>query len=132
MQDITNERKKIRHKKLQGRSPIQALFGSLLGRDGFISYSKYLTPEEDLMTYLFMIHKPHLKIYARNSEVTILDSIYKTNMFDMPLLNFVELIVMNTNFFIASTFLPSETVSDFKWAFQKFKFELNKTYLPYS
>ncbi len=84
------------------------------------------------MIYLFMIYKPHLKIYARNSEVTILDSIYKINMFDMPLLNFVKLIVMNTNFFIASIFLSSETVSDFKWAFQKFKFELNKTYLPYS
>ncbi len=69
------------------------------------------------MIYLFMIHEPHLKIYARNSEVAILDSTYKINMFDMLLLNFVGSIVMNTNFFIVSTFLSSEIVSDFKWMF---------------
>jgi len=50
----------------------------------------------------------------RNSEVAILDSTYKINIFDIPLLNFVGLIVINTNFFIASTFLSGETVSDFK------------------
>ncbi len=66
------------------------------------------------MTHLFMIHEPHFKIYARNSEVAILDLIYKINMFDMLLLNFVRLTTINTNFFIASTFLSSETVSDFK------------------
>jgi len=66
------------------------------------------------MTHLFIIYEPHLKIYTRNSEVAILDLIYKINIFDMLLLNFVGLIIMNTNFFIASIFLPSETVSDFK------------------
>jgi len=46
-----------------------------------------------------MIYELYFKIYARNSEVAILDLIYKINMFDMLLLNFVGLIVMNTNFF---------------------------------
>ncbi len=66
------------------------------------------------MIYLFIIYEPHFKIYARNSEIAILDLIYKINIFDIPLLNFVGLIIMNTNFFIASIFLSSETVSDFK------------------
>ncbi len=51
------------------------------------------------MIHLFMIYELYFKIYARNSEVAILDLIYKINMFDMLLLNFVGLIVMNTNFF---------------------------------
>ncbi len=66
------------------------------------------------MIYLFIIYESYLKIYTRNSEIAILDLIYKINIFDMSLLNFIELIVINTNFFIANIFLFSETISDFK------------------
>jgi len=66
------------------------------------------------MIYLFMIYESYLKIYTRNSEIAILDLIYKINIFNILLLNFVRLIIINMNFFIASIFLSSEIVSDFK------------------
>jgi hypothetical protein len=54
----------------------------------------------------------------------MMDATYKTNRFKMPLLHFVGVTSMDTNFSAAFCFLPGETAEDYLWAIQSFKFAM--------
>ena len=67
------------------------------------------------------MHNKHRKLFDQNPELIILDFTYKTNRFNMPLLNVVGVTLTHKSFFAGSCFLPSETENNFIWCFPRIK-----------
>jgi hypothetical protein len=114
--DVVNERASHKTDQLQGRSPLQALFYGL--QDEFILYSDHEAYDFRLSKLLFF-HKESLKLWATNSDVILMDATYKTNRFNMPLVNLVGATANNETFFIAAAFVSTEGKEDYKWILQR-------------
>jgi hypothetical protein len=54
-------------------------------------------------------------LIANNPEVVIIDT-YKTNMFKMPLVNFIGVTPNNVHFLMGCAFMPSDTVEEHRHA----------------
>jgi MULE transposase domain len=57
------------------------------------------------LTYLFFIYPKSIKMLNLYSDLVLLDYIYKTNRFKLPLLNIVGSTCLSTAFYIAFCFL---------------------------
>src|SRR6266536_1961390 len=68
-------------------------------------------------TYLFITHDKHIDLLIENFEVLVIDLMYKTNMFQMPLVNIVGMTDQNRSFFVGSMFIPGEKEKDYKLIF---------------
>ena len=67
------------------------------------------------LSHLFFSHTESLQLLALNPEVLIMDCTYKTNRFNMPLLNIIGITSLGTNFWVAFCFLRNEKEGDFRW-----------------
>ena len=76
VQDIYNERRRIRQENLAGQSPIEAMLRELQKRDYFIEYKTHISGE---VTDLFFAHPKSVELFKRYPEVLIMDCTYKTN-----------------------------------------------------
>ena len=76
---------------------------------------KYLEDNTHRLSHLFFSHTESLRLLALNHEVLILDCTYKTNRFNMPLLNIIGITSLGHNFWVAFYFLYSEKEGDFVW-----------------
>ncbi len=117
VKDIYNARQKIRTETLAGRTPISAL-AEQLDANEFSWQVK--TDNQGHITHLYFAERNNLALYKRYPEVLLLDCIYKTNRFKMPLLNMVEMTGLNTTFYVAFAFVRTEQEEDFTWALQQF------------
>jgi hypothetical protein len=124
--DIYNERANVRRQDLGSLAPIHALLRFILltneAKKKFTSTFEY----ENGVTggplkYLFIMHDKYIKLLKANSEILIANVIYKTNRFNMSLLNIVEMTLNNMSFFAASVFLSGEIDVNFEWAFKQLK-----------
>jgi MULE transposase domain len=61
----------------------------------------------------------------------VIDSIYKTNRYGMPLVNIVGITPLNRSFYAASVFMASETENDFIFMFEALKRMYDEKSLPY-
>jgi hypothetical protein len=109
--DIENERKAIATKQREGRTALQHL---LLGLDeDFLSYSKQ--DSTDKLTHLAFFGLQSLELWRLHPDILLIDSTYKTNRFDLPLVNIVGSTTNNRSFFVGSAFIQTETTSSFIW-----------------
>jgi hypothetical protein len=134
--DIYNERANVRRQDLGGLAPIYALFRFvLLTNEAKKEFTFTFECENGVaggsLKYLFIMHDKHIKLFKANSEVLIADAIYKTNRFNMPLLNIIGIALNNMSFFAASVFFPGEIDADFEWAFKQLKEVYDVYGLPY-
>jgi hypothetical protein len=124
--DVHNERAKVRKEDLGELAPIHALLRFVLStNETKKEFTSAFECENGVaggpLKYLFVMHDKHIKLLKANSEVLIADATYKTNSFNMPLLNIVGMVPNNMSFFAASVFLSGEADVDFEWAFQYLK-----------
>ncbi|ETL36392.1 hypothetical protein L914_11529, partial [Phytophthora nicotianae] len=78
-------------------------------------------PETNRLRYLVWA-RPKTTAMARDfMAVLVIDCTYKTNRFNMPLLNAIILTGMNTILPFAQVWLPGEAEPDFEWAFVQLK-----------
>jgi hypothetical protein len=117
--DVHNERAKIRREDLGRLAPIHALLRFVLStNEAKKEFTSAFECENGVaggpLKYLFVMHDKHIKLLKANSEVLIADATYKTNSFNMPLLNIVGMAPNNMSFFAASVFLPGKTDVDFE------------------
>ncbi len=124
MKDIYNARQKIRADALNGRTPIQALV-SHFSTDDFVWHEKH----DNNVTHLFFSYRKALDLFCY-PEVLLIDSTFKTNRFNMPLCNIVEIAAVNTTFFVGFAFLRSEQQADFTWALQKLSAAAGSSHKP--
>lgn len=78
-----------------------------------------LRPKEP--AHFFCIHKESHHLLGKYPTVLVIDCIYKTNQFNMPLFNVVGMTGRNTTFFICFAFLNGEKGEDYNWALHQLR-----------
>lgn len=118
VKDIHNARQRIRAQDLAGRTATQALLDSLNGReDVFVRHDTDAV--EGHITRLFFATRTAIEMARYWRYVIVADCTYKTNVYRMPLLDFVGISGSNASFFVANAFLDGEREEDYAWALQQ-------------
>ncbi|CAJ0836910.1 6421_t:CDS:2, partial [Entrophospora sp. SA101] len=110
---IYNTLHSIREERLDGRTPIQALFDKLQESDFEFDYQR---DHQNHITHLFFAHRISIALTRTYPVVLLLDCTYKTNRYRMLLLNVVGMTSFNTTFFSCFAFLKDEKEADYEWA----------------
>jgi alpha-glucosidase len=120
--DVYNLRKSFLRQQLAGRTPIQYLQDQLYTHQWKFAFKQ---DKEGCITF-FMFASPQSIRYANQyNRVFVLDYIYKTNRYGMPLLHIIGVSPSNTTFSIALCFMENEQEESYEWALKTFFSWLN-------
>src|SRR6266511_1476190 len=113
LRDIYNERQQIRRVELAGKISISAFLTILIKKRGyedefFTLYNAEYNVEGGYFTHLFIVYDKYINLLIENPEVLITDLTYKTNRFNIPLINIIKMTDMNRSFFNENIFIPGE------------------------
>ncbi len=61
------------------------------------------------------------KILKYNYKILLIDIIYKTNKYKIPLIIINEVTLFNTSYYVSFTFVSKETYKIYKWLFKYVK-----------
>jgi len=111
--DIYNERQRAVTSQLDGMSRMEFLLKEL--EEGDYTFA-VTTDDRSRITNLFFAYGPAVEIYKDNFDVLLLDCTYKTNKFNMPLLNVVGISGNNKTIHVAQVFLRTEKKENYEWA----------------
>jgi hypothetical protein len=117
-QDIQNMKNKKKKEFLAGRSMIDAFFTSL-DCSGHI-YNVNLGANNEIVN-LFIANPVSVVLAQNYNKVLLMDCMYKTNKYKMPLLNIVGLSSFNKTFFVGFCFMKEELEPDYQWALERVK-----------
>jgi hypothetical protein len=101
-----------------GQSPTNALL-SQLQDEGFIAKACY--DENNHITAFLFAHKESLAYLSAFPDLLLLDCTYKTNRYNMPLLDIIGVDSCNKTFCVAFALLSGESELDFLWAIESLK-----------
>nr|KAJ0190011.1 hypothetical protein LSAT_V11C800449890 [Lactuca sativa] len=104
-QTIYNLKAKICKENLGNRSMVSALFEEF-EKEGFIY--DILHNSIGHITHLFIVHPLSIKLAKSFSNIFIMDCTYKTNKYNMPLLDIIGVSCFNTSFYSGFVFLKRE------------------------
>jgi hypothetical protein len=107
--DIANLTYQERLEELNGKTPIQWLLEELKNNGFRPQY--YL--ESGHLERLAYIHPKSLVLWKQNPDILLLDCTYKTNRFNMPLLNIYAITGNNMVIQVRLVFLSSEKEADY-------------------
>jgi len=113
--DIANARYKTRINALATHTAIESLLARLTEQQFFFRFEH--DPETSRLRYLIWAHPGMLTFYRAHPDVLIMDCTYKTNCYNLPLLNIIAMSAMNTVIPVAQCWLPGECQGDYSWAF---------------
>jgi hypothetical protein len=114
--EIYNELVVARTEELKGRRPIKALVE-------LISYSDYFSKVrlvEGVVDCVFFMHQSSINMCQTFGTVFLLDCTYKTNKFDMPLLNMVGITSTYVTFNASFAFLHAKNEEAYTWVLEQF------------
>ena len=114
--DIYNETAKSRKEELRGRKPIEALLDLISSED----YMNKVKLDNGVIQSVFFMHVASLSLCDRFDTVFLLDSTYKTNKFNMPLLNIVGITSTYATFNAGFAFMHAETEEMYTWVLEQF------------
>ncbi|KAI7936488.1 hypothetical protein MJO29_015791 [Puccinia striiformis f. sp. tritici] len=104
---------KKRLQDLDGRTPIQALLDIL--KESNWTYDVKVNSSSNILN-LFFAHPGSIHLAQINHHVALLDSTYKTNRYQLPLLHIIGQAASNRSFSIAFCFLAFEDQESYEWA----------------
>jgi len=111
MKDIHNVRSQIRHRQRGAISPVEYLVHKFKqDPERFYCDVQY---ENQSLRSLLIAYKEAVEIFKKHNDVIMLDCTYKTNCYDMPLLNVMGITGNNTTIHLVNVFLSGETQADF-------------------
>lgn len=116
--DIYNERQRAVRDRLEGRSRIEHLLHLLNGDDYIVAHK---LDSSRRVTHMFFALCEAVEVFKQNPDVVLMDCTYRTNTFNMPLLNMVGVTGMNTTIHLAQAFLRGEEQGDYEWALLQLK-----------
>jgi hypothetical protein len=119
--DIYNIVQKLRRERRGGRAPPEALVACLKeeAAKGGIVFN--LEQDDDgHIKNLFIADRRSIEYYVRNPDILLLDCTYRTNKFDMPMLDALGVDCMSEQFTVFIAFLDDETETNFKYALDQF------------
>jgi hypothetical protein len=106
IRDVYNEQQRLRRLDLNGKTPIERAIEVCEERENF--WSRWSVDDEFHCNLLFMAHRKMIKLYRRHPDVLLLDCTYKTNRFNLPLLNICGVTRNNENIPLALVFIENE------------------------
>ncbi|TVY66378.1 PKS-NRPS hybrid synthetase [Fusarium oxysporum f. sp. cubense] len=109
--DIYNCIAQSKRELVQGQSNIHALIMQLES-EGFWNRIRL---DDSRVTAVLFAHPKSLEYLKSYPEVLILDCTYKTNKYNMPLLNAIGVDACQRSFCIAFAFLSGEEEADYQW-----------------
>ncbi|KAM4061452.1 MULE transposase [Hirsutella rhossiliensis] len=114
-QHVRNAIASYRLQELTGRTPIQFLYDQLNTSDFFFRDTR---DQEGRLTGLFISPRSGIELWRQYANILLLDCTYKTNRFNMPLLNVCGSTAERKTFSVASIFLNGEAEPQYRWALQ--------------
>ncbi|ETP44436.1 hypothetical protein F442_08966, partial [Phytophthora nicotianae P10297] len=111
--DIANAKDSARRRVLASATPIEALFNQLNQEKLFYRYTTYL---ELNVLNIYCGLPATASLYKFNSDILVMNCTYKTNKFDLPLLNVISLTGMDSVIPVCQAWLPGEKKQDYTWA----------------
>ncbi|EXU94735.1 MULE transposase domain protein, partial [Metarhizium robertsii] len=128
-QDIYNRIAKVKDDMHEGQSSIHALINQL-DREGF--WSRVRVDDDQRVTAILFAHPGSLHYLQSYSELLLLDCTYKTNKYQMPLLDMIGVDACRRSFCIAFAFLSGEQEEDYAWALERLRslYEVCNAKLP--
>jgi hypothetical protein len=127
LQDVYNLKKEFCCANLEGRAATDALLARL--KEQQIHHCVVINRTTSWLSRLFVAMPESLKHLAQNPNVLLMDATYKTNRFNMPLVDTVRIDNCFQTFFISFAFMSSEAKLDYKWSTQC-NLELFTMYMP--
>ncbi|WCJ38427.1 hypothetical protein M5689_019488 [Euphorbia peplus] len=115
IQHVYNEREGLRQRAREGRDVPSQMF--YLAKKNNYTYS-YVVDEGNTLTHIFMAHPVAVKLLRTYYWWIGVDSTYKTNKYNMPLLEIVGTTPCQKNFLVAYVFLQNESAESYRWALQ--------------
>lgn len=115
--DVRNERKAVRRKYLNGRSPIETVLDDLSTPDWIFSLRR---DSDNHVQRLLFVHQKQIKLLLANPDVLLMDCTYRTNKYGLPLLHIIGCTNIQTFFSAGFCFLRNETQEDYHWALSNF------------
>jgi hypothetical protein len=116
-QDLYNLGQRIWIESLGGLTPIQWL-KEQLDLQGYYNCID-IDPASNKVTRLFYIHPTAIELWKKHPDCLLLDCTYKTNRFNMPLLNVCRVTGKNKTPQLALCFLSGEKNVNYKWALKQ-------------
>lgn len=113
--DIYNYISKLKEDVHEGQSSIHALINKL-DREGF--WSRVQVDENQQVTAILFAHPGSLRYLQDYFDLLLLDCTYKTNKYQMPLLDMIGVDACQQSFCIAFAFLSGEKEEDYTWALE--------------
>ncbi|TYZ58403.1 hypothetical protein PybrP1_002537 [[Pythium] brassicae (nom. inval.)] len=89
----------------------------------------FLVNSEEECTGLLIVPSRTKECTRQFSKVGQMDSAYRTNRYEMPLLHVVGMTNTNTSFTIALCFLRSESQANYRWALSELRTKLGNEYV---
>ena len=105
--DIYNLRHQAQQEFLDGKTPIQCLLLALpASGDWIVNHQK---DENNVVEAVFITHKSCIELLQMNGGVLFMDSTYKTNQYQMLLLDIIGMAATGDTFYAAFGFMHDET-----------------------
>ena len=115
---VYNALSRHRRHELNGRTPVQFLYDQLQDPAANVLF-RDLRDKEGHLTSLFIAPRGGIDLLCRYPHVLLLDCTYKTNRFNMPLLNICGSTSTKKTFSVAAVFLDGEKIQCYSWALRQ-------------
>ena len=102
---------------------------NFLHSNGFSFFTRE-NPTTNRTEDIFFCHKESHELWRAFPEVLLIDTTYKTNMYDWPFVQFVGMTSTSKTFCIAHAFIIREREQNFTWALEKLKEMLDDNVEP--
>ncbi|XP_026450699.1 protein FAR1-RELATED SEQUENCE 5-like [Papaver somniferum] len=124
---IYNEREKNRKESWEERLLMQQLLFLFEEAKYSIAYEKN---EEKEVEYLFIANPECVQLERCFHQILFMYCTYKTNKYNMPILNFVGKTSTKSTFTVVFCFLKDETKESYMWELKKMKLLYQEGYTP--
>ncbi|KAI3755445.1 hypothetical protein L1987_55246 [Smallanthus sonchifolius] len=119
VQDIYNATTKIRAESKIGLTPMQEL-ENLLQSEEFVYHTRE-NPSTNVVEDVLFCHPTSYKMWRAFPHLMLVDTTYKTNMYDIPFVQFIGVTSISKSFCIAHTFISRERQDNFTWVLERIK-----------
>jgi MULE transposase domain len=128
LKDVKNEFQKLQDQANRGYPIIQAMMRGL--EEGPWVFD-YCYDDSNRLERLVFCHKKTVELLHLFPNVIILDATYKTNRFNLPLINICTMTATGQTLLIGQAFVTYEEISDYEWLLKWYKKLCNDRQIPH-
>ncbi|KAI5678146.1 hypothetical protein M9H77_09096 [Catharanthus roseus] len=118
-QKIYNVAAKIKKNRMQGRNTVEEVLCLIAIRDYTVFYRN--REDSNMLSDIVIAHPTSIEMLRTWPYILIMDTTYKTNKYNMPLLEVVGMTPTGKNFTVASAFMRNEQATTYRWVLQQIK-----------